>query len=334
MDRPEARVALIEWLSRDGHVQSCVDVWRWPAAIGRALDNTMVLDDPHVAPHHLRLDVGVDGGVTLAVGDTRNGVRLGDRWLAAGAVAPLPTGGANLIVGACRLRIRLPGEALAAEQKLVRVAQRPAWTNGALLAAVFALLGADHWIALDPGDPFTAWLPLLLGAPAVLLGWCAVWALASKVFQHRFDFWGHLGIVLPFALAFLLVDALLPQVAASLGWPWLANASALIQAALAVTLLWSQARHVIPNHPRALGAATIGVAAVLAALSVVTSLRSTDRWGGELYLSSLPLPALRWGRTVTSQAFIDSAAGLRAGLQSRVQRARDDDADTEDTASP
>ena len=31
---------------------------RWPLRIGRALDNDLVLADPHVAPHHLRIDAG------------------------------------------------------------------------------------------------------------------------------------------------------------------------------------------------------------------------------------------------------------------------------------
>jgi hypothetical protein len=54
-------------------------------------------------------------------------------------------------------------------------------------AAVRAVV-ARHGIGLDPGAEVSAWLPAVLGLPALVAGWCAVWALMSKLFRHRFDF--------------------------------------------------------------------------------------------------------------------------------------------------
>ena len=72
--RPEDRLALIELLDRDGRARRTLDVHAWPVSLGRALDNTWVLDDPHVAPHHAVLGVDADGHLLLQVGDSRNGV--------------------------------------------------------------------------------------------------------------------------------------------------------------------------------------------------------------------------------------------------------------------
>ena len=63
------RLALLEVLDRDGHVRQAVPVTSWPADVGRALDNTLVLDDPHVAAQHLRVDAYSEG-VFVQVGDT------------------------------------------------------------------------------------------------------------------------------------------------------------------------------------------------------------------------------------------------------------------------
>ena len=51
-----ASVAVLELLDRDGHVRQSVAVPHWPLRIGRALDNDVVLSDPHVAAHHLVLE--------------------------------------------------------------------------------------------------------------------------------------------------------------------------------------------------------------------------------------------------------------------------------------
>ena len=80
-----AVLAVVEVLDResldghDGHdapVRQTHVVTAWPLRIGRALDNDLVLADPHVAPHHLQVAVA-EGGVRLVVGDTRNGVQFG-----------------------------------------------------------------------------------------------------------------------------------------------------------------------------------------------------------------------------------------------------------------
>ena len=44
--------ALLEVVDRDGLVRQSWRIERWPVTIGRALDNTIVLSDPHVAAHH------------------------------------------------------------------------------------------------------------------------------------------------------------------------------------------------------------------------------------------------------------------------------------------
>jgi len=53
-------VALLEAVDRDGLVRQAWRIEQWPVSIGRALDNTVVLSDPHVAAHHVTLEF-VDG---------------------------------------------------------------------------------------------------------------------------------------------------------------------------------------------------------------------------------------------------------------------------------
>ncbi|OYU75487.1 MAG: hypothetical protein CFE45_32705, partial [Burkholderiales bacterium PBB5] len=70
--RPEDRIALIELLDRDGRVRRAVDVHAWPVRLGRAIDNTVVLDDPHVAAHHATLLTDEQGQLLVQAGDSVN----------------------------------------------------------------------------------------------------------------------------------------------------------------------------------------------------------------------------------------------------------------------
>ena len=76
-------LAVVDLLDRDGRARVTIGVRRWPVTVGRAVDCDVVLDDPHVAPHHAALSQE-DGAVLLVVGETVNGVWLEKRRLAAG----------------------------------------------------------------------------------------------------------------------------------------------------------------------------------------------------------------------------------------------------------
>ena len=81
--------ARIEVLERDGRVRQSQPVPAWPLAIGRAIDNDLVLDDPHVAPYHAVIEAGPGGAPRLRVLPGENGMRCGRRLLAGGA-EPVP----------------------------------------------------------------------------------------------------------------------------------------------------------------------------------------------------------------------------------------------------
>jgi len=328
MDRAEDRIALIELIERDGRVGRVIDVHHWPLSLGRGLDSSVVLDDPHVAAVHATLRADEQGQVWLNVGASDNGVLVDGQRLPAGRSLALPAGGALLQLGATRLRLRLRGEQLAPERRLIFTAVRPAqlaWQAG----LIGLLMGVRHWVGLDPGAGLTAWLPLLVGLPLALVGWCGAWALASKLFQHRFDFWGHARIVLPWVLAIEVGELLLPQLGGALGWPlpWqLVGPFTVLMLAL---MLRAQLAHLLPQQGRIVAATVAGLTLAYAGVTVATQHRSTDRILRGPYMSTLPLPPLRLGGSVPPQAMVEAMAPLRDQLAERAQQARDDEAEAD-----
>ena len=55
--RKRLHAGLLEALDRDGMVRQAWRIERWPVTIGRALDNDVVLTEPHVAAHHATIDL-------------------------------------------------------------------------------------------------------------------------------------------------------------------------------------------------------------------------------------------------------------------------------------
>ena len=319
------RLALIEVFERDGRVARCVSVQRWPLTLGRALDNDVVLDDPHVAAHHAQLDANAQGELTLTVGDSINGVSVGKQQFAAGARVPVPASGAALQIGAVKLRLRLPRETLAPERPLPALghAQLAPLLGLGLLVMLLAL--ADHWALLDPGADATAWLPIAVGVPLALAGWCGAWALVSKLFQHRFDFMGHLRIVLPWLLVIEVLDLLLPALGAALAWPWLWRLAVPLQVLFGVLMLRAHLTQVLPLSGRTVTAVVAVAALVGTAISITLTQRATDRYSRPAYMSTLPLSALHVAGTAPAETLVQDMAPLALRLAQRVKRARADE---------
>ena len=332
MDHPENRVALIELLGRDGRVLQLLDVLRWPVTLGRALANTVVLDDPHVAAHHATLAPDDQGRLCLQVGDSRNGVQLTlagrhrrRHNLAAGAQLPLPGPGTVLQLGGQRLRLRLPGDVIEAEHLLVG----PLHTGRSLTAVAglwFAVQAARRWLDLDPGADFTQWLPWLLAWPIGLALWCGLWALGSKLLRHGFDFFGHAAIALPILLAIEAVDTLLPMLAASAGWPLLWQAQTLLlPPLLAGWLLRAHLRRLLPQRGRAINSVLAVLITTGLAIGVAVNLRQQGRVFADPYMRTLPLPLLQWAKPQATAQIEQAMQPLQAQLAEQVRKAAADE---------
>lgn len=326
MDRPQDRLALIECGEREGRPARVLDVWRWPLTLGRALDNDIVLDDPCVAAHHARIEALPEGGLQLQVLQTTNGLRVDGRLHGAGASVALPASAATTLqAGNTTLRLRWPGEALAPEKPL------PTGSSALVPLVLGALLATSvlvrHGIGLDPGAEPTAWLPAALGLPAMLATWCAVWALLSKLFQHRFDFAGHLRIALPWLVSAEASEVLCQQVGAMFGWPWLWRLAPALEVLLLALMLRAHLVHVLPQHARSLSAAVVAALAVGGGISLHLTYRATDRLSRPAYMSTLPLPALDFAERVNAAQLVQDMPAMAQALARRVQKAREDEAE-------
>lgn len=352
--RPAAPLAVLEILGADGHVRQSVPVAAWPVAIGRAVDNDVVLADPHVAPHHLKL-VRADAaaaatgtgaaGLFAEVGDTRNGIELAaqrgaegttpPRRLDAGTVARLDDLGAPALIeiGRTRLRLRLPEHALEPELPLALPASdAPAagrWRRaGPLLAGALvlaALVVFQRWLEAEPEHFRREAGAALLALAGTGAAWCGAWALLSRIFTRQARFGWHLRVFVGAGVAWLLVDGVASVLSFALDWTALADFAFVASLAVAGTALTWHLYAVEPARPRL--ARTLGVLAAAGgiALAMWNNHQRTDRLGNDLYLSHLLPPSFRLAGTQPVDRFVDGLAALQPVLDRKARRAGSDD---------
>jgi hypothetical protein len=325
-DSRVVKLAVVEVLDRDGHARSVVPVWRWPVTIGRAIDCDIVLDDVHAAPRHATITED-DGVLSLVVGETVNGVGLKGRRLAALARVELPAGEV-FEAGGTRLRIRRASDVLSPERPL---APEPAGGRLLVLALALALAAwnaASQWLNSDPGGRLTDYLPALLGVPLALAIWSGFWAVGSKLFRHRFDYWPHARIAFSYTLVASAIGLVLPVLAFAVGWAFPSRIAGIATTGVAWAMVAAHVGLLLPVRRRVLSAvmATLFVAGV--SLFLIRNYQIHDRVFSELYVTTLAPPALRVAPTVAATRFIDEARGLKPVLDAH---AKDDDPAARDT---
>jgi len=321
--------ALLEVVDRDGLVRQSWRIERWPVSIGRALDNTIVLSDPHVAAHHATIDVvaGVDATpakVVVAAGETKNGVVVGRRdRIAGGTEREIADDGRDveLQIGRAQLRLRLAGHALAAEQPMSAVADTEhRWppTLG-FAVAVLAVVLATAWVETDPEAVVRSAGMVVLSTIAGGAIWCGLWALLSKTFTRQSHFGWHVRVFVVASLVLLALSIVPPLFAFAFSWPWATDFSFVAVYATAAAAIYFHLLAVEPSRRKLMrGVAATGFV-VGVALSLWFNVQRTGRPGEELYMNHLFPPQLRIARPTSVDRFIGGLAPMQAILDKQAK---------------
>lgn len=326
-------VALIEWLDGHGQVQRTSPVYGWPCVLGRAVRADVHLDDPCTAAEHAVLSLD-DQGVRLTVGDTVNGVLLGDRHLSRGESAVMGAG-QTCRLGHLRLRVRLPHEALAPERPLGRAALQAAalherapapgwaaWLVWAVVAVAWSVL--DMWLAAEPATPVRTYLSGVLATAGVVGVWALLWSLGSKLFQGRLQFHAHMRLALVHGVAWTAVTTILPMLSYMSGWAWPELVSGWVGGAVIARLVWAHLCVIQPALRMPMGAGVTAAFLTGLGLMMWLNVQSQGRVWSQPYAATMLPPAWLHAPLAAPERLLDDAAALKAELD---ERARKDDED-------
>lgn len=314
-------LGLIEAHDRHGALLARAPITRWPVTVGRALDCDLVLDDPFVAPRHLRIDRTVDEHRTVQVEvlETRNGARLQRKRHAQGERFDWP-GGTPIDLGHTHITLRLADAPIADEQALPEFPWRTVGTTAALVVLVGAAAMASSWLESRDSSQYLKSLPsVLLMLLMVLSAWSGLWAVANKMFAGRLQFWRHVRI----ACTVYLASEALRLVANLAAFSFSLEALSQFASVLGVLVLaWALYAHLATVLPRRRADLAWTVAAVVA-LGVPAWLGAQwlnrMRLTNEMYMSSLFPPSLRVAPAAPVDQLLQDAEALRAKLDRRLK---------------
>lgn len=314
-------LGLIEAHDRHGALLARAPITRWPVTVGRALDCDLVLDDPFVAPRHLRIDRTVDEHRTVQVEvlETRNGARLQRKRHAQGERFDWP-GGTPIDLGHTHITLRLADAPIAEEQVLPEFPWRTVGTTAALVVLVGAAAMASSWLESRDSSQYLKSLPsVLLMLLLVVSAWSGLWAVANKMFAGRLQFWRHVRI----ACTVYLASEGLRLVANLAAFSFSLEALSQFASVLGVLVLaWALYAHLTTVLPRRRAGLAWTVAAVVA-LGVPAWLGAQwlnrMRLTNEMYMSSLFPPSLRMAPAAPVDQLLQDAEALRAKLDRRLK---------------
>jgi hypothetical protein len=305
----------VEVISHHGDVAVRHAIEGEEARIGRAFDNDVVVDDPHVAPHHLRIFRGEDGELVAEDLATLNGLypEHASHRVARLSLEREP----GFRIGRTVLRVRDARHPVAPERLLTPPRRHAAWA-GLLGAILLLMLLVTQWLNLTTQPSANAVFLPLLGFVTALAVWTLFWAILSRIFFGQAQFALMLRISVTACIALVLWDQVTETASFSLAWREARDYSGLGAWALLGAACYGHLHAIGPRHMRA--AMTLVVVLVVAGAAVQYFGRSETRRliGQRASLGELRPPSFRAVPLATSDQFFAKADNAKA----RVDQAR------------
>jgi hypothetical protein len=310
-----AAVMGIEVHSRDGEGAARERIESSEARIGRAFDNDVVVNDPHVAPHHLRISRGEDGELFAEDLGTLNGLYAehGARRVPRLSLKGEP----GIRIGRTVLRVHDAAHPVAPEKALTPPRAHARWDT-ALGIALFVLILFLNWLNLTTEPNANVVLLPMIGLAFALIAWAGMWSLISRVYTGQAQFALQLRIAITAAIAIVLWDLLAETLSYSFAWRDIAEYAALGAWAILGATCWAHLVAIQPRHLKLEVALMVALVAAGATVQMVSKSETRELTGQRATLGDLRPPAFRLVPLASADEFFRDAAETRA----RVDRAR------------
>ncbi len=222
-------------------------------SIGRALDNDLILNEPHVSPHHLQISLNDQGKMVLTDLNSENGIRsINRREIPSGSIV---NSGDVFLLGRSYVRVWDDQHPVEPAWKLHGVEDffYSFSSIGAVLVLLFMFV-ASKWQISSMNNyadiPFSIIMQDLITSLMVIVGWASLWSLGGRMLRHDGRFLGHCSVTLLAAICIhwfpVLIKWLLFNLQLGL---WMPEARYFFNGAVLSLLLWSNFYLALPQKP-------------------------------------------------------------------------------------
>jgi pSer/pThr/pTyr-binding forkhead associated (FHA) protein len=330
-----ASPVIIELLDRAGGVSARHRCHELPVTLGRAYHNDVIVDDPFVAPAHVRIERRADGVIVARDMGTRNGMHIVSKrrfslWHDAvtrfGEV--VLTADTQVRVGHSTFRVRRVDQAVAPE-RLDTTAHTWEGLRPAMLAFLMLTLVAlfEAWTEDTSTQDSFAYETNLAAVLGVLVIWGGFWALLNRLFAGRARVGRHLLIGATGVVVTVVASLAAEMLGYAFSLPGLTQFDSYVSLAVLSVAIYF---HMATITPLSLAFAR-QFAVVFAMLTIglfgLYRYSKEHHFGDSLYMSSLQWPAIRVATPVSTEAFVKEMGDLKA----RADLRRNDNVGAEDS---
>jgi hypothetical protein len=310
-----AAVIWVEVLARSGEVLSRTRIDTDEARVGRAYDNDVVVNDPYVAPHHVRIFRAEDGALVAEDLGSVNGLYAehGAKRMQRAPLATLPA----IRIGRTILRIHDADQPVAPEKALTPPQAHAIWA-AALCVGLTLLILLNNWLELTSELNWNRIVLPLLGLATGLAAWAGLWSAVSRLFFGQAQFALHLRVAATACIAIVLWDQLTETMSFALAWRAIVEYAGLGAWAILGATVYYHLRAIGPRHVNVVAGIFLTLIGTGAAMQYVSRYETRSQIGDRAALGELRPPALRARPLASAEDFFKGADETRA----RVDRAR------------
>lgn len=314
----------VELLTPDGEVIHRVKCTQLPINIGRAYDNDIILDDPHTAAHHARIELNQLDELVINDLGSQNGIALDNQR----SDFFVTNGDAVYRLGHTRLRVRSANYTVAAE---ISDSTNHGWEGwrpallGAILLVTIGLLST--WLSDLQQGTLSKYLLELVSVIGFAIGWAGVWALFGKLFNGHARFGRHLLIVSSGLTILELWEFFSGAIAYALSLESLATFTSPPVIVICAFVLYFHLLTTGNKRPQRLKFYLAGLAVLGIGITLAKEYQASNHLADELYLSKLYPPALRVSSDKPLETFIANINDLKAKVDEERKEKPEKDAD-------
>jgi len=312
----------VEIVTPDGDVKHRYAFTKLPIRIGRAYDNDIILDDPHTAAHHAKIEYNQLDELIIADCGSLSGItqqRKREDFFVVNGDQPYR-------LGRTLLRIRTRNYEVTPE---LTDNTNHHWDGllpafaGVVLLILIGLL--TTWISDITESNFSKYLLELVGVLGFVACWSGVWALFSKLFSGHARFGRHLWIASCGLVALESWDLLSGIIAFAFSWESLAVFSNHPPIFICALVIYFHLQATGNKHLSRLKIILAGLAVIGSAITMTKQYQATSHLASQLYMNELYPPALRISRDRNLDEFIIEINSLKKVVDNARKDEQDED---------
>lgn len=206
------RVVYVEVLDKRGGVKERIRLDAFPATIGRAYTNNVIIDDKHVCPEHLRINLDEKGDFIVEDLGSVNGLYQIIPFKRVSLIEITPN--LQISIGSTVLQFRRPEDKVAPAEivkpdrtHLFSILKHQGAAFGIFFLSSLVLTLINYLNSYDKISSMS-FIGELLAIFFLFAIWAGVWSMVNRLLTHTFRFASHLSIAslgTIFILSFIII---------------------------------------------------------------------------------------------------------------------------------